>query len=63
MDGLEYPTKTSEDGKVSPKFELKWSNAEDEAAIGNYHALNALFNDVDQNVFKLINAYTSVKQA
>ena len=36
---------------------------EDEASLWNSHALNAIFNEVDQNVFKLINTCTSTKEA
>ncbi|TYK16373.1 gag-pol polyprotein [Cucumis melo var. makuwa] len=59
MAGWEYPTETSEDGKVSPKFELKWSSAEDEVTVGNCRALNALFNGVDQNI--LTSHYEALK--
>lgn len=54
---------TDEVDKVTFKSTLTWSSAEDEAAVGNSHALNALFNLVDQNVFKLINTCTSAKKA
>ncbi|TYK00077.1 gag-pol polyprotein [Cucumis melo var. makuwa] len=36
---------------------------EDEESLRNSQALNALYNGVDQNVFKLINTCTSVKKA
>lgn len=39
------------------------ANAEDKASLGNSHAMNAIFNGVDQNAFKLINTCTSIKEA
>ncbi|KAA0062466.1 gag-pol polyprotein [Cucumis melo var. makuwa] len=45
------------------KSRMEWISEEDDAAIGNLRALNASFNVVDQNVFKLINTYKSVKAA
>jgi len=37
---------------LKPKEE--WTIAEDELALGNSKALNALFNEVDKNMFRLI---------
>lgn len=54
---------TDDTGKVSLKPEITWSNVEDEASLGNYCVLNAILNGVDQNLFKLINRVTSVKEA
>jgi len=36
------------------KPEEEWTKAEDELALGNSKALNALFNGVDKNMFRLI---------
>jgi len=36
------------------KSEKEWTTAEDELALGNSKALNALFNGVDKNMFRLI---------
>ena len=36
------------------KPEEEWAAAEDELALGNSKALNALFNGVDKNIFRLI---------
>ena len=53
------------DGK--PTDELKpeenWTREEDELALGNSKALNALFNGVNKNIFKLINTCTVAKEA
>ncbi|TYK19297.1 gag-pol polyprotein [Cucumis melo var. makuwa] len=40
---------------------LKWTKDEDDAALGNSRALNALVNVVDPNIFKLINTCKSAK--
>ena len=60
---MEHPTVTDVVGKVSQKKEISWSNDEDEASLGNSWAFNAIFNGVDQNVFKLINICTSTKES
>jgi len=36
------------------KPEEEWSAAEDELALGNSKALNAMFKGVDKNMFRLI---------
>jgi len=45
------------------KPEEKWIAAEDELALGNSKALNALFNGVDKNMFRLIKQCTVAKDA
>ena len=45
------------------KPEEQWTTAEDELALGNSKALNALFNGVDKNMFRLIKQCTVVKDA
>lgn len=35
----------------------------DEASLGNSRALNAIFNGVDKNIFRLINICVSTKKA
>jgi hypothetical protein len=45
------------------KLEEDWSTAEDELALGNSKALNALFNGVDKNMFRLIKKCTVAKDA
>ncbi|GAU42103.1 hypothetical protein TSUD_134870 [Trifolium subterraneum] len=41
-------------GWEHPKPEEDWTTAEDTLAVGNSKALNALFNGVDKNMFRLI---------
>jgi len=43
--------------------EEDWSEDKDELALGNSKVLNALFNVVDKNMFRLINTCTVVKDA
>lgn len=45
------------------KPKITWTKEEDETSLGNSCALNALFNRVSQNVFKINNTYTSAKEA
>ena len=45
------------------KSEVDWTDAEEQVSIGNARALNAIFNGVDLNVFKLINSYSFTKEA
>ncbi|KAA0035587.1 gag-pol polyprotein [Cucumis melo var. makuwa] len=63
ISGWENPTEKDETGKVTRKSELKWTSEEDDVAVGNSRALNALFNVVDQNIFKLINTCKLAKVA
>jgi len=41
----------------------EWFKDENELALGNSKALNALFNGVDKNMFILINTSTVLKDA
>ncbi|CAM8908560.1 unnamed protein product [Rhodiola kirilowii] len=54
MIGWTEPMMANPEEAVMPKPEALWSEADDEAAVGNSKALNAIFYGVDQNVFKLI---------
>lgn len=45
------------------KPEAKWSDVQDNEDLGNSKALNAIFNGVDNNMFRLINTCTKVKDA
>ena len=56
--GREHLTIIDAVGKVSQKPKISWSNVEDEASLGNSRALNVIFNEMDQNAFKLINTCT-----
>lgn len=53
---------TYEDGTTSLKPEVKWTDAEDEEYLGNSKALNAIFNFVDKNMFRLINTCSEAKE-
>ncbi|GAU41074.1 hypothetical protein TSUD_284440 [Trifolium subterraneum] len=63
VNGWEHPTVTDKDGNVSLKPEGEWTKGEDELALGNYKALNEIFNGVDTNMFRLIKRCTVAKQA
>jgi hypothetical protein len=56
LKGWEHPVQLDVDGNMTEvlKPEEEWSAAEDELAPGNSKALNALFNGVHQNMFRLI---------
>ena len=45
------------------KKEEDWTKEEDEEALSNSKALNAIFNGVDKNMFRLINTCTVAKDA
>ncbi|KAA0061232.1 gag-pol polyprotein [Cucumis melo var. makuwa] len=57
------PSMITIDGVSIPKSEVDWTNAEEQASVGNAKALNAIFNGVDLNVFRLINSCSSAKEA
>ncbi|KAK2356863.1 gag-protease polyprotein [Trifolium repens] len=63
VTGWNHPMVTSEDGSTSLKGVAYWSAEEETTASANSKALNAIFNGVDQNMFKLINTCTEAKQA
>ena len=52
--GWKHPTKLEKDGTASLKPEEEWSKEEEELALGNSKALNALFNGIDRNIFRLV---------
>ncbi|KAA0036592.1 gag-proteinase polyprotein [Cucumis melo var. makuwa] len=45
------------------KPEFNWTDAEEQASVGNARALNTIFNGVNLNVFKLINSYSTYSTA
>ena len=47
----------------SLKNEEDWTKEVDEEVLGNSKALNAIFNGVDKNLFRLINTCTVAKEA
>ncbi|TYK14799.1 gag-pol polyprotein [Cucumis melo var. makuwa] len=58
--GYEPPMVTLDEVSV-PKPEVNWTDAEEQASVRNARAINAIFNGVDLNVFKLINSCTTAK--
>ncbi|TYK26042.1 gag-pol polyprotein [Cucumis melo var. makuwa] len=62
IGGYEPPMITV-NGVSVPKPEIDWTDAEEQASVGNARAINAIFNGVDLNVFKLINSCTTAKEA
>ncbi|KAA0067190.1 gag-proteinase polyprotein [Cucumis melo var. makuwa] len=50
-------------GVSVPELEVNMTDAEEQASVGNTRALNALFNGVNLNVFKLINSCSTTKEA
>ncbi|KAK2368398.1 gag-protease polyprotein [Trifolium repens] len=65
LKGWEHPTILDANGVDTGvlKPEEDWSAAEDTASLGNSKALNALFNGVDKNMFRLIKQCTIAKNA
>ena len=63
ITGWNHPIITAADGSTSLKGVAEWSPEEETEASGNSKALNAIFNGVDENMFKLINTCTEAKQA
>ncbi|KAA0067564.1 Retrovirus-related Pol polyprotein from transposon TNT 1-94 [Cucumis melo var. makuwa] len=62
VGGYEPPMVTVNEVSV-PKPEIDWTDAEEQASVGNARAINAIFKGVDLNVFKLINSCTTAKEA
>ncbi|XP_058771038.1 uncharacterized protein LOC131644531 [Vicia villosa] len=52
--GWEHPVITEKDGKKTLKLEEEWDKDEEALALGNSKALNALFNGIDKNIFRLV---------
>src|ERR1044072_578280 len=68
VKGWSPPVKTATEessatAKPTFKEEADWSKEEDEEALANSKALNAIFNGVDKNMFRLINTCTVAKEA
>lgn len=65
LRGWDHLLVKDKDGKdtTEMKPEEKWSKEEDELALGNSKALDALFNGVDRNMFRLINNCIVAKDA
>ncbi|KAI5430212.1 hypothetical protein KIW84_034694 [Lathyrus oleraceus] len=52
--GWEHPTKTGEDGVSVQIPEEEWDKEQEALALGNSKALNALFNGISKNIFRLV---------
>lgn len=65
MKGWEHPVVLDKDGNKTTvlKPEDDWTLPEDELALANSKALNALFNGVDKNMFRLIKKCDFAKHA
>ena len=61
----EHPVTLDKDGNNTTvlKPEEEWTTAEDELVLGNSKALNALFNGVDKNMFRLLKQCNVAKDA
>ncbi|KAA0036824.1 uncharacterized protein E5676_scaffold110G001920 [Cucumis melo var. makuwa] len=57
------PPMTTVNGVSVPKPEVDWTDAEEQAFVGNARALNAIFNGVNLNIVKLINYCSIAKEA
>ncbi|XP_012855802.1 PREDICTED: uncharacterized protein LOC105975173 [Erythranthe guttata] len=62
LTGWKRPVATDEKGIETEKHEKDWSKAEQIAANMNSKALNAIFNGIDINQFKIISAWRNFKQ-
>jgi len=65
LRGWEHPVVLDEEGNRTDVLKpvKEWTAAEDELALGNSKALNALFNGVDKNMFRLIKQCTVANNA
>jgi len=64
MKGWEHPIVLDKDGNRTTDLKLEeWSKEEDELALENLKALNALFHGVDKNMFRLIKQCIVAKNA
>jgi len=63
LKGYEHPVALDKDGNKTAvlKSEEEWTTAEDESSLANSRALNAIFNGVDKNMFKMIKQCTVAK--
>ncbi|GAU10383.1 hypothetical protein TSUD_419050, partial [Trifolium subterraneum] len=63
--GWEHPKVKNASGADTDELKLEedWTTAEDMLAVGNSKALNALFNGVDKNMFRLIKRCKIAKEA
>ena len=64
LTGWEHPVITKEgEATTEKKVEEQWTKEEEDLAFGNSKALNAIFNGVDKNIFRLVNNCEVAKDA
>ena len=65
VKGWDPPMVVGLDGKATNvvKAEEDWDDKDEKSSEGNSKALNALFNGVDKNIFRLISDCTIAKEA
>ena len=65
VKGWDPPKVIGEDGKATNvvKAEEDWNDEDEKLSQGNSKSLNALFNGVDKNIFRLISNCTVAKEA
>ncbi|MCI74766.1 gag-pol polyprotein, partial [Trifolium medium] len=65
LKGWDHPKVKDANGSDTDELkpEEEWLAAEDSVSVGNSKALNALFNGVDQDMFRLIKKCTVAKEA
>ncbi|GAA0164696.1 hypothetical protein LIER_43690 [Lithospermum erythrorhizon] len=64
LRGWTHPNQVAADSERQViKPEVNWTPTKDELALGNDKALNAIFNAVDQNVFRMIGKCRVAKEA
>src|SRR3954470_1431745 len=61
--GWEHPVNVDKDGNKTLKPEEDWDKDEEALALGNSKALNALFNGIDKNIFRLVHHCELAKDA
>ena len=63
VKGWDPPKVVGQDGKVTDvkKVEEEWNDKYEKSSQGNSKSLNALFNEVDKNIFRLISNYIVAK--
>ena len=63
LTGWDHPMARNDKRESVPKPEVNWTANEDKLANRNSKALNAIFNAVDANQFKLISTCETAKEA
>ncbi|PNX74790.1 gag-protease polyprotein [Trifolium pratense] len=65
LKGWEHPVIVDKEGKstLELKPEEDWSKEEDELALANSRAINAIYNCIDKHIFKLIKKCALAKEA